>query len=257
MPKAPRPKKEAPPKPWQRAEAGRYRSSDDRFALESEGSGRWFVTDVESLDELGLARTTGPFATLDEAKAAADAARERAPEASPFADRIKEAAAKPRRRPLSVVPDRKRHHADAAGTVDGGDAALEGATGSEREPEPEPPKRTWLDDLEVRDRALARTARRMIDALEREGFEDAESVVRRDILGTEPVVATRLLARDVLAAIAGAKDPTPAALAAVVADVLAASRRRGGLPGWRLLEQDNPTGESRGIRLTPDDLRDA
>ena len=256
MPSAPRPKKEAPPKPWQRAEAGRYRSSDDRFTLESEGSGRWFVTDVESLDELGLARTTGPFATLDEAKAAADAARERAPEASPFADRIKQAASKPKRRPLALVPDRGRHHADGARTVDGGDDAdLDAAP--EPEPEPEPPRRTWLDELEDRDRAMARTARRRIGALEREGFADAESLVRRDILGNEPVVATRLLARDVLAAIVGAKDPAPAKVAAAVADVLAASRRRSGLPGWRLLEQDNPTGESRGIRLTPEDLRDA
>jgi len=256
MPTAPRPKKEAPPKPWQRAEAGRYRSADDRFTLESEGSGRWFVTDIESLDELGLARTTGPFATLDEAKAAADSARERAPEASPFADRIKAAASKPKRRPLSVVPARKPHHADATRSVDGGDDA-ELETAAEPEPEPAPPKRTWLDDLDDRDRAMARTARRMIDALEREGLDDAESLVRRDILGNEPVVATRLLARDLLAVIARLKDPTPASVALVVADALAASKRRSGLPGWRLLEQDNPTGESRGIRLTPEDLRDA
>lgn len=264
MPTASRKKKEAPPKPWQRAEAGRYRSSDDRFTLESEGSGRWFVTDAESLDELGLARTTGPYGTLDEAKAAADAAREHEPEASPFAERIKEAASKPKRRPLAAVPDPAPHHAAAARTVKGGDDADdEAVAGSEREPDPEPepqpepPKRTWLDDLEDRDRAMARTARRMIEALAREGFDDAESLVRRDILGNEPVVATRLLARDVLAALGALKEPSPAEITATVADVLAASKRRRGLPGWRLLEQDNPTGESRGIRLTPDDLRDA
>ena len=256
MPTAPRPKKEAPPKPWQRAEAGRYRSSDDRFTLESEASGRWFVTDAESLDELGLARTTGPYATLDDAKAGADAARQRAPEASPFAERIREAASKPRRRPLSLVPDRDAHHATSTRSVDGGDDAGPEAA-AEPEPEAEPPRRTWLDDLEDRDRAMARTARRMIDALEREGFDDAESLVRRDILGNEPVVATRLLARDVLGAISSLNDPSPANVAAAVAGAIAASRRRSGLPGWRLVEQDNPTGESRGIRLTPDDLRDA
>lgn len=244
MPKATRaPKPPPPPKPWQRAEAGRYRSSDDRFTLEAESSGRWFVTDDESLDELGLARTTGPFGTLDEAKAAADAARERAPEASPFAERIREAASKPRRRPLAAVPDQ----APDAATV----------PEPEPEPEPEPPKRTWLDELEDKDRALARTARRMIDALAREGFENADSLVRRDLLGNEPVVATRLLARDVLAAIAALKDATPAEVAAAVADVLAASKRRTGLPGWRLLEQDHPAREERGMRLTPADLRDA
>ena len=76
----------------------------------------------------------------------------------------------------------------------------------EPEPEPAPPKRTWLDDLEDRDKAVARTARRMIDALEKEGIDDAESLVRRDVLGNEPIVATRLLARDVLAAIAKLDD---------------------------------------------------
>ena len=246
MPKAPRAKKEAPPKPWQRAEAGRYRSSDDRFTLESEGSGRWFVTDAEELDELGLARTSGPYATLDEAKAAADAARGRAPEASPLADRLKEASSKPR---LKALKGGKSSSPDRAG---GDDEA-------EREPEPEPPKRTWLDDLEDKDRAAARTARRMIDALEREGVDDADALVRRDVLGNEPLVATRLLARDVLAAIGKLDDPSPAEVGAAVADVLAASKRRSGLPGWRLVEQDHPIADrdGRGLRLTPDDLRAA
>ena len=217
------------------------------------------MTDAESLDELGLARTTGPYPTLDEAKGAADAARVQAPAASPFAERIAEAASKPKRRPLSVVPDREARHATADRSVRDDDAPpdTEPDPESEPEPEPEPPKRTWLDELEDRDRAMARTARRMIDALDREGFGDAESLVRRDILGNEPVIATRLLARDVLAAIDALKDPSPMAVTAVVADVLAASKRRSGLPGWRLLEQDNPTGETRGIRVTPDDLRDA
>jgi hypothetical protein len=61
----------------------------------------------------------------------------------------------------------------------------------------------------------------------------------------------------VLAAVEGLKDPTPHEVAAAVADAVAGSKRRSGLPGWRLLEQDNPTGEARGIRLTPDDLRGA
>ncbi len=255
MPKATRARKAAPPKPWQRAEAGRYRSSDDRFTLESEGSGRWFVTDADSLDELGLGRTTGPYATLDEAKTAADAARGQAPEASPFAERIKEAASRPKRPRLMAVPDRERRDAtdgaDAPGEDDGAAGEPDHAT------EPEPAKRTWLDELEDRDRGLARTARRMIAALEAEGIDDAESLVRRDLLGNEPIVATRLIARDVLAAIARLEDPAPAVVAAAVADVLAGSKRRSGLPGWRLLEQDGPTGGSRGLRLTPDDLRDA
>ncbi len=245
MPKAPRPKKEPPPpKPWQRAEAGRYRSSDDRFSLEAESSGRWFLTDAESLDELGLARTTGPYATLDEAKAAAEAARDRAPEASPLAARLEEASSKPRLRALK-----------------GGKTSIppRGAQSDvpQPEPEPAPPKRTWLDDLEDRDKAAARTARRMIDALEKEGIDDADSLVRRDVLGNEPLVVTRLIARDVLAAIAKLDDATPTEIAAAVADVLASSKRRANLPGWRLVERDSPSGVDRGLRITPDDLRDA
>ena len=251
MPKPPRAKKDPPsPRPWQRAEAGRYRSSDDRFTLGSEGSGRWFVTDAKELDELGLARTSGPYATLDEAKAAADAARDRAPEASPFADRIREAASKPKRQALSVVPDR-----EAPGPDSGSAPTMEPEP--ESESQPEAPKRTWLEKLAERDREGAARARRMIAALEREGIDDAESLVRRDILGNEPIVATRLAARDVLAAIARLDDPSPAEVAVAVSDVLAASRRRSGLPGWRMVERGGPDGAERGIRLTPDDLRDA
>jgi hypothetical protein len=241
VPKAPRPKKEPPPpKPWQRAEAGRYRSSDDRFTLGSEGSGRWFVTDAEELDELGLERTSGPYATLDEAKAAADAARGRAPEASPLAGRLKEAASKPASKGKARATQARASADDAVSEL-----------------VPEPPKRTWLDDLEDRDKAAARTARRMIGALEREGIDDADLLVRRDILGNEPLIATRLIARDVLAAIAKFDDATPAEIAATVADVLASSKRRANLPGWRLVERDSPSGVDRGLRITPDDLRDA
>jgi hypothetical protein len=250
VPKAPREKKEAPPKPWRRAEAGRYASSDDRFTLESEGSGRWFVTDAEELDELGLARTSGPFATLDEAKAAADAARDRAPESSPFAARIQEAATRPKRPKLAAVPDLE-------GPARTTGAAPEDDPEPEPEPELEPPKRTWLDELGDHDRDAAGRARKLIAALEREGIDDADSLVRRDLLGNEPIIATRLAARDVLAAIARLDDPTPERVGAAVADVLAASRKRSGLPGWRLVERDGPTGEDRGIRITPDDLLSA
>ncbi|MEO5966043.1 MAG: hypothetical protein ABIR11_11310, partial [Candidatus Limnocylindrales bacterium] len=94
MPTRPKqPKAPAPPKPWRRGD-GRYRSADDRFTIEAGGAGRWFLTDAESLDELGLARTLGPYDTLDDTKAAAADLRERAAAASPLAARI--AAAKDR-----------------------------------------------------------------------------------------------------------------------------------------------------------------
>ena len=92
-------------------------------------------------------------------------------------------------------------------------------------------------------------------ALEREGIADADAVVRRDVLGDRPAIATRLLARDVLAAIATLRNPSASDLAAAVAGVFATSPKRGGLPGWELRERDAPGGRDRPIRLTADDLR--
>src|SRR4051794_38762601 len=89
-------KEPPPPKPWRR-ESGSYLSSDERFTIESGGAGRWFMTDAESIDELGLARTIGPFDTLDAAKAAAGDRREQRTDTSPLADRLAAAKERPAR----------------------------------------------------------------------------------------------------------------------------------------------------------------
>ena len=237
------PKPPAPPKPWSRAEAGRYVSSDERFTLESDGAGRWFATDAESLDELGLARTIGPFPTLDAAKAGADEAREAPAAASPLADRLKARKA-PTASTSTPATTRTTTKARAAAPP-------------EPRREPAPPPRTWLDELTDKDADLAKRATKLVAALEREGIPDADAVVRRDILGDRPAIATRLLARDVLKAIAKLKDPSAEMLAAAVADVVATSPKRSGLPGWDLRERDAPAGRDRPIRLTPSDLEDA
>ena len=229
-------KREAPPKPippWKRAEAGRYRSSDDRFTISSEGPPRWFITDEEEQDELGLARTVGPFDTLDDAKAAAEDRRGEAPAQSPLALRV----------------------------VKGGKAAKGGGAATRSnaaEPKPkvaEPPPQTWLDKLEDDDREAARRARRLISALEAEGIADADALVRRDVMGNQPVVAARLLARDILAAVGRASKPE--SVIEAVVEVLGASKARRSLPGWELVERDGPTDDPRVIRLVPGDLRDA
>ena len=235
-PKAPKPP--APPKPWSRSEAGRYVSSDERFTLESDGAGRWFATDAESLDELGLARTMGPFPTLDAAKAGADAAREAPAAESPLAERLKAGGSK----------------ASKASTTS---KAETGTKTAKPEAVPDAPPRTWLDELADRDADLAKRATKLVAALEREGVPDAEAVVRKDLLGDRPAIATRLLARDVLKAIAKLKNPGAAELATAVADVVATSPRRSGLPGWDLRERDAPGGRDRPIRLTAADLEDA
>jgi hypothetical protein len=229
-------KREAAPKPvppWKRAEAGKYRSSDERFTISSEGPSRWFITDDEEQDELGLARTVGPFDTLDDAKAAAEARRGAAPAESPLAERI---------------------------AKDGKAPTGRGAGARSKAPEPKPkaaetPPKTWLDTLEDDDREVARRARRLISALEAEGISDADSLVRRDVMGNQPVVAARLLARDILAAVGRVSKPE--SVIEAVVEVLGASKARRGLPGWELVERDGPTEEPRVIRLVPSDLRDA
>ena len=218
--------------PWKRAEAGVYQSSDERFSISSEGPSRWFITDEEQHDEFGLARTVGPFETLDAAKAAADALRDEAPAASPLADRLA--------RDSGPARTSKRD---------------KGKPPAKEPKPPPPPPRTWIDKLEDDDREAARHARRQIAALEGEGIGDADALVRRDITGNQPVVAARLLAREILAAIGTATKPD--SVVEAVVEALGSSKVRRGLPGWELVERDGPTDEERVIRLVPRDLRDA
>ena len=208
--------KPKPVTPWKRAEAGVYQSSDERFSIQSEGPSRWFITDQQQQDELGLARTVGPFDTLDAAKAAAEALRDEAPIASPLAGKLAKDETPPfgskvgKSKPPATKPKR-----------------------------PMPPPRTWIDKLEDDDREAARTARRLIAALEKDGIADADELVRRDITGDQPVVAARLLARELLDA-AGNATKADAVLEALV-DALTAGRVRRGLPHWELVERDGPT----------------
>jgi hypothetical protein len=233
----PKPVKPRPVKPWQRIEAGRYRSSDERFTLESDGGGRWFATDEAELDDLGLARTIGPFATLDAAKAATDDARGRPATTSPLAARLAGTASRPRR----AVVGRARAR----------------ATQSDTPPQHAPAPRTWLDDLADRDPEAARRSRRLLDALAEAGIADADSLVRRDVLGGTPAVAARLLALDLAAAVTRLEDPRPTDIVEAVAAVLAGSPSpaRDGLPGWELVERGGPREPARRLRLAAEDLR--
>jgi hypothetical protein len=318
------PKPPAPPKPWRR-EDGVYRSSDDRFTIEGGGAGRWFVTDGESLDELGLARTLGPYDTLDDAKAAADAQRDQGAQPSPLAARLAAAKASDASTPDAAAAPRakaagrgaaRRHEGDADAEAE---AATEGTAhadeGSDADAEPDdagqtdvdgrdvpaasrrtakkPAARSWLEELEDDDPEAAARARRAIAALERFGAQDADGVVRRDVLGRQPAVAARLLGRsiaealrarlepgaldhDARAAIPGPmktlRDADEAALAAYAAfvaarvldavlGVVAVSDRAEGagrdLPGWRLVERPaarNGDETPRRLIVTPADV---
>jgi hypothetical protein len=50
-----------------RERPGRYRSADDRFAIEQAGT-VWYLTDEARRDELGQALLLGPYASLSEAR---------------------------------------------------------------------------------------------------------------------------------------------------------------------------------------------
>ena len=183
---SPRPAAAKSSRPWQREAAGTYRSADGRFTLEGDGSGRWFVRDDQEHDELGLPRTTGPFPTLAAAKGAAEASRDRGPEPSPLAEQL--TAAK-QRTPAKPASKQEATKAPAAGR-------------SER-----PRPSTWLETLEGDDREAAQRARVLIHELEQLGVDDAEGLVRRDVLGGQPQVAARLLAEALRRAIAARLEP--------------------------------------------------
>jgi ribosomal protein S18 acetylase RimI-like enzyme len=70
----PKSKHEPAPDSLKRERAGTYRSVDGRFTVEQSSSG-WMVLDAEQADGLGLPLARGPFATLDDAKAAMSEAR--------------------------------------------------------------------------------------------------------------------------------------------------------------------------------------
>ena len=106
-------------------------------------------------------------------------------------------------------------------------------------PKKDPPKPppTWIDKLP---QAEASVVRKQIHALEREGLDDPEALVRKDKQARTPAVASALLHRELEQAIDKLpKDDQPAARAALgqIAKVLAAGdRNRDPLPGWALVE---------------------
>lgn len=270
-----------PPKRWRRDGEGAYRDADNRFELAGDGAGRWFVRDGAATDELGLPRTTGPFATLAEAKAAADAQREAGAPASPLAARLEAARTQSVPRPGRRPGEGPKAGMDpASGQPSTPRATMAQATRSRPAPKPDAPpphreasaasqparapapapaaprKPTWLNQLEARDPAAARQARTLARALEDRGIDDAGALVRRDRLGGRPAVAERLLLLAIRERVAEAladAPGSPAERAAIATRVIAAvleaiSRGETGrsMPTWELVEG------STGRRLRPD-----
>lgn len=98
MPAKPPPSENA----LKRERAGTYRTLDGRFTVEQSSSG-WLVLDAEQTDDLGLPLARGPFATLDDAKAALAEARSGPVPTSDFLRRAPTPARSKAR--LRAVPD--------------------------------------------------------------------------------------------------------------------------------------------------------
>jgi hypothetical protein len=192
-----------------RQQAGTYRTADERFEVREADTGAWFLVDSLNANEFGQELILGPFPTLKAVREALPDARKVTPMKRPRPKPAKRAA---------------------------------------KEPSPPPPPPSWIDRLPA---AEARVVRDMIRALEGDGVEDAESLVRRDREGLDPAIATRLIERELEALVADApeKDRKRAReLVGRAASVLTATRPKGGLPGWALIEV-GPEPEPRNRRI--------
>jgi len=214
MPKS-KPKTDAPPEPDKlvRQSAGDYRTGDDRFVVRQADVG-WFLVDSTQSNEFGQELIHGPFSTLKAVRDAIPGAR----------DTRTAPIAKPAR-----------------------------ATAKAKRPEPQPPPRTWIDDLPA---AEARAVRRLIAALQGEGIEEAEALVRRDRDGLLPAIAARRIDRRLAAAVEDLPEKQRAAAAKLVkrvAEILSADGRPTQvLPGWALVEVGPDDGAPKQRRI---DLR--
>jgi hypothetical protein len=188
---------------------GRWESRDGRFTIEPQ-SGTWVVVDGERTDDLGLPLVRGPFPSLTAARADIEAARSEGEAASPLASRLagsrSEAKATSSKAAPSTAPSK-----------------------SERAPD-EP---AWLRALDGPTRTAAR---KLLTHLAKEGVEDAETLVRSDLVGGQPALARLAIARAVRSATAahGGAD----AVAKAVADVLVEGKDGELGVGWRLVDGD-------------------
>jgi hypothetical protein len=187
---------------------GRWETRDGRFTIEP-ASGTWSVLDTEETDDLGLPLVRGPFRSLTDAKAAIAMARESAAPASPLADRVRERQQPPvedearKTEGAGSSAKRARERSGATEAVreaeeprQRGSGPAKAAAATARKPEPDEAEAEaepgWFRDLSAADRGRAR---RLIERLTKLGIEDADSIVRRDLVGEVPAIAAAALER--------------------------------------------------------------
>ncbi|MDQ2673127.1 MAG: hypothetical protein M3Y40_00545, partial [Chloroflexota bacterium] len=159
-----------------------------------------FLVDTEQTNDFGQELILGPYATLD-------AVREAIPPA-------RSSKVSPIRRPAATATKAKPKKAA-----------------------PPPPPPSWIDKLP---KAEGASVRRLIRALQSEGIDGAEDLVRRDREGMGAAVATRLIERRLEAIVAdlpeagreGARELLRRAAEALTVE----GRPDGELPGWSLVE---------------------
>lgn len=190
-----------------RQAAGSYLSGDGRFEVR-ESDSSWFLIDTQQTNEFGQELLQGPFPSLK-------AAREKMPGA-------RKVTPLPRSRP----------------TPAGRPAASKAKAPAPKPPPAPPPPPSWIDRLPAKE---ASEVRRLIRAVEREGLPDAETLVRRDRGGIEPVVATRLIERRLEALVEDLPDNERKAARELIRQALEILTAEGAgprkpLPGWVLIE---------------------
>jgi len=230
---------------------GRWQTRDERFTIEGDG-GRWTVVDAERTDDLGLPLVRGPYTSLTDAKAAIETAREEPEQPSPLAERIAAAKAAPKAKGKAVKAESTKEPATAHPKEPAGEEAPAA-----------PPLPTWLTKLAPDARSHAE---RLLGAVLELGLDDAEALVKRDVIDEEPAVAEAVLLRRlalVVQELAGkdaeaAERQRVARIVGTTAEWLANRGREPGprlaLPGWRVVE-DGPAG--RRIEITRADVERA
>jgi hypothetical protein len=198
-------KEKPPPGPDDlvRSTAGEYTSGDGRFTVR-QSDANWYVVDNEQTNEFGQELIHGPFGSLKVAKEQLSGVRAVKPmlrsQARPKARTSKPAAAK-------------------------------------ASPPPAPKPQTWIDKLAPSEQA---EVRKLIRALEREGVDDAETLVRRDRGGLVPAMATALLQQRLEKVVADMPEDdqeTAKRVVEALTPIFAASDRLPDpLPGWALFE---------------------
>ena len=200
-----KPKPPPDPNKLAREAAGSYRTGDGRFLVRQDRGGKWYVTDSEQTNELGLELVLGPFDTIAGAKSAVADQREQ-PTGASRGTRIQPLVPGNRRATgEGAAPEPPR----AAASSKRGPASPPTAKPKpkptpkpkpEPEPEPQPPKvdyrpAAWSRTGDERD-AVAGALRRISDAWTSSDPTQMRDVLDPDVVFVQPRFAARSEGRD-------------------------------------------------------------